>query len=465
MTMWNPDLKLFSGPRYLAIVSAISEAVERGHLKAGDKMPTHRDLADAVGVTTGTITRAYSEAAKRGLLVGETGRGTFVKANIFEDAFPSVSSDANEELIDFSLNIPPLSVGDPLGKALTDTLSSLAERPGLSALFGYQPAPGVERHRAAGATWVERSGLSTDTQQVLICTGALHAMTVVFSTITNPGDSVFTESLTYPGMKNLAHLLHLRLKGLATDDEGIIPEAFERACRLDSARVLYTIPTLQNPLGLVMSAARRREIADIAVEHNVAIVEDNVHSFMLPNPPPPLSSFAPDNSYYILSTSKSIAGGMRIGYLVAPPRMVDPLATTLRATVWMAAPLMAEIASEWILNGTADRLVEEKRAEASVRQSMAADALAGFQFDAHPLSFHLWLHLPEPWRSNEFCAQLRRRGVAVTPAEAFVPGREEPPHAVRVCVGAPRSRAQLEKGLGIIRSVLQETPDPCLSIL
>ncbi len=465
MTMWNPDLKLFSGPRYLAIVSAISEAVERGHLKAGDKMPTHRDLADAVGVTTGTITRAYSEAAKRGLLVGETGRGTFVKANIFEDAFPSVSSDENEELIDFSLNIPPLSVGDPLGKALTDTLSSLAERPGLSALFGYQPAPGVERHRAAGATWVERSGLSTDTQQVLICTGALHAMTVVFSTITNPGDSVFTESLTYPGMKNLAHLLHLRLKGLATDDEGIIPEAFERACRLDSARVLYTIPTLQNPLGLVMSAARRREIADIAVEHNVAIVEDNVHSFMLPNPPPPLSSFAPDNSYYILSTSKSIAGGMRIGYLVAPPRMVDPLATTLRATVWMAAPLMAEIASEWILNGTADRLVEEKRAEASVRQSMAADALAGFQFDAHPLSFHLWLHLPEPWRSNEFSAQLRRRGVAVTPAEAFVPGREEPPHAVRVCVGAPRSRAQLEKGLGIIRSVLQETPDPCLSIL
>ena len=465
MTMWNPDLKLFSGPRYLAIVSAISEAVERGHLKAGDKMPTHRDLADAVGVTTGTITRAYSEAAKRGLLVGETGRGTFVKANIFEDAFPSVSSDENEELIDFSLNIPPLSVGDPLGKALTDTLSSLAERPGLSALFGYQPAPGVERHRAAGATWVERSGLSTDTQQVLICTGALHAMTVVFSTITNPGDSVFTESLTYPGMKNLAHLLHLRLKGLATDDEGIIPEAFERACRLDSARVLYTIPTLQNPLGLVMSAARRREIADIAVEHNVAIVEDNVHSFMLPNPPPPLSSFAPDNSYYILSTSKSIAGGMRIGYLVAPPRMVDPLATTLRATVWMAAPLMAEIASEWILNGTADRLVEEKRAEASVRQSMAADAFAGFQFDAHPLSFHLWLHLPEPWRSNEFSAQLRRRGVAVTPAEAFVPGREEPPHAVRVCVGAPRSRAQLEKGLGIIRSVLQETPDPCLSIL
>jgi DNA-binding transcriptional MocR family regulator len=463
--MWSPDLRVFSGPRYLAIVSAIGDAVERGHLKAGDKMPTHRDLADTLGVTTGTITRAYSEAAKRGLLVGETGRGTFVKANIFEDAFPSVSSTEDEELIDFSLNIPPLSVGDSLGKALTGTLSGLAARPGLSALLGYQPALGLKRHRAAGAAWVARSGLTVDTEQVLICTGALHAMTVVFSTLTRPGDSVFTESLTYPGMKNLAHLLHLRLKGLPTDDQGIIPETFERACRVESTRILYTIPTLQNPLGTVMPEARRREIAAIAVRHNVAIVEDNVHSFMLPNPPPPLSSFAPENSYYILSTSKSIAGGMRIGYLVAPERMVEPLATSLRATVWMAAPLMAEIASEWILDGTANRLVEQKRAEAAARQSIAAAALAGFHFDAHPLSFHLWLHLSEPWRSNEFSAQLRRRGVAVTPAEAFVPGREEPPHAVRVCIGAPRSRAQLEKGLGIIRSVLQETPDPCLSIL
>ena len=84
---------------------------------------------------------------------------------------------------------------------------------------------------------------------------------------------------------------------------------------------------------------------------------------------------------------------------------------------------------------------------------------------AHPLSFHLWLHLPEPWRGNEFAAQLRRRGVAVTPSEAFVPGRVEAPHAVRVCLGAPRCRAHLEAGLAVVREVLHSTPDPSLSIL
>lgn len=310
-----------------------------------------------------------------------------------------------------------------------------------------------------------RARIEARAEQILVCSGALHAMTVVFSTLTKPGDTIFTESLTYPGMKNIAHLLNLRLQGLRVDAEGILPDAFDEACRRGDGKVLYTIPTIHNPLGTKMPEARRREIAQVAAAHGVQIVEDDVHSFMLPSPPPPLSSFAPENSYYILSMSKSIAGGMRVGYLLAPERMVEPLATSVRATVWMAAPLMAEIASEWIKDGTADRLVEQKRAEAAARQEIARRALHGFEFEAHPFSFHLWLHLPPPWRSNEFTAQLRRHGVAVTSSEAFVPAREEAPHAVRVCLGAPRSRAQLEKGLAIIRKVLQDSPDPYLSVL
>jgi DNA-binding transcriptional MocR family regulator len=463
--MWNPDLSRYDGPRYVAIVEAIAEDIESGRLKPGAQMPTHRDLAGRLGVNTGTITRAYAEAARRGLLVGETGRGTFVKGGALGDAFPAHASPEEDGLIDLSLNIPPLSVSDLLGQALSDTLGGLSTRRGLSGLMGYQPAEGAQRHRAAGAEWVARAGLEARPRQTIVCNGALHAMTVVFATLTKPGDAVFTESLTYPGMLNLANLLGLRLQGLPTDDDGIIPEAFDEACRRDPARVLYAIPTIQNPLGTVMPEARRREVAAVATEHGVAIVEDDVHSFMLPEPPRPLASFAPENSYFILSTSKSIAGGLRIGYLVAPERMVEPLAATLRTTVWMAPPLMAEIAAEWIRDGTAERLVEQKRAEAVARQSIAAHALEGFEFDAHPLSFHLWLHLPEPWRSNEFSAHLRRRGVAVTPSEAFVPGRVEAPHAVRVCLGAPRCRVHLEEGLAVVREVLQGTPDPSLSIL
>src|SRR5215210_3831417 len=272
MTMWTPDLSRYGGPRYAAIVEAIAEDVELGRLKPGDQMPTHRDLANHIGVTTGTITRAYSEAARRGLLVGETGRGTFVKGNLFDESLSAPSSEDDEGLVDLSLNIPPLPAGDPLGQALARTLSDLSARRGISALLGYQPAAGSDRHRAAGAEWVARSGLRARPQQILVCNGALHAMTVVFSTLCRPGETVFTESLTYPGMKNLANLLNLRLQGLPTDGEGIVPEAFEEACRGGAARVLYTTPTVQNPLGTLMTEGRRREVAAIAAAHEVAVV-------------------------------------------------------------------------------------------------------------------------------------------------------------------------------------------------
>ena len=465
MTMWSPNLSEAAGPRYIAIVEAIVADIGEGRLKPGQQMPTHRDLANHLGVTTGTITRAYSEAARRGLLVGETGRGTFVRSNLVYDAFPAPSSTEDDTLLDLSLNIPPICVGDPVGKALAKTLGCLSQRSGLSALLAYQSTTGIERHRSVAASWISRSGLKARPEQVLICSGALHAMTVVLTTLTNPGDTVFTEALTYPGMKNLAHLLHLRLHGLPVDDQGILPGPFEEACQRGVAKVLYTIPTIQNPLGTVMPETRRREIAAIAARHHIEIIEDDVHSFMLPNPPPALSLFAPEHSYYILTTSKSLAGGMRIGYLFAPERMVAALATSLRATVWMAAPLMAEIASEWISDGTADGLIEQKRLEASARQEIASRALKGFKFNAHPFSFHLWLQLPEQWCRNEFLAQLKRRGVIVTAPEAFVPGRDEVPHAVRVCLGSPRTRGELESGLGIIREVLQDNPSPSLSIL
>jgi DNA-binding transcriptional MocR family regulator len=464
--MWNPDLTKQTGARYLAIADAIAEDIEHGRLRPGEQMPTHRELASRLSVTVGTITRAYAEAQRRGLLVGETGRGTYVREDLFADAFPAVQIAADDDsIIDLSLNIPPVAPGDQLGQQLAATLLSLSGRPNLSTLMGYHSPIGAERHRAAGAAWISRSGLKAEAGRVLITSGALHAMTVVFSTLTKPGDTVLTDSLTYPGMKNLAHLLHLRLQGLGADEHGITPEAFERACRGGTARVLYTIPTIHNPLGTVMPEERRRELAEIAELYDISLVEDDVHSFMLEQPPLPLSAFAPERSYYILTTSKSIAGGMRIGYLLAPERMVDRLATSLRATVWMAAPLMAEIVSEWIRDGTAERLVEQKRKEARARQEIAKRIFHGLRFRAHPLSFHLWLELPEPWRSDEFIAHARRRNILVTPPEAFVPGREEAPHAVRVCLGAPRTRLQLEKGLKTIREILHSSPKPNLSII
>jgi DNA-binding transcriptional MocR family regulator len=462
MTIWEPELAARPGPRYLAIADALADDVGAGRLRPGTRLPTHRDLADTLGVTIGTVSRGYAEAAHRGLVSGEVGRGTFVRSAGTEHV------SAREPLlggVDLSVNHPPIGEEERRGEPLAKALAQLARRRDLAGLLAYPPDGGSAEHRAAGAAWITRAGLRASPEQVLVSSGSQHGMTAVFTALLRPGDLVLTEALTYPGMKALASLLHLRLQGLPMDEHGLRPDAFQAACRGGAPKALYCVPTLHNPTTAVMPETRRKEIAAIARAHGIAIVEDDVHARLHPDPPAPLASFAPELSCYLTGTAKNLAPGLRIGFLLAPPQLVPRIAAGIRATTWMAAPLMAEIAARWIADGTAEQIVRRKRVEAAARQRLARAVLGRFSYQAQETAYHLWLLLPEPWRSETFAEAARRRGVLVTPAQAFVVGRMATPHAVRVCLGAPAEREGVEKGLRVLAEILETTPDASLTVV
>jgi DNA-binding transcriptional MocR family regulator len=204
-----------------------------------------------------------------------------------------------------------------------------------------------------------------------------------------------------------------------------------------------------------MPAERRAEIVAVARAHGLALVEDDVHGLLPESRPAPLAALAPERTYYLTSTSKTLAPGLRIAYVKAPAAMVPRLEAALRATTWAVAPLTAAVASEWIRDGTADALVEARRAEARVRQAIARERLDGADYDTHPEAYYLWLRLPEPWRADSLVAEARARGVVLTPAEAFTVGRGPVPHAVRVCTGAARTRESLARGLSVVSELLR----------
>jgi DNA-binding transcriptional MocR family regulator len=457
VTIWVPEIAARPGPRYLAIADAITEDLDHGRLKPGSRLPTHRDLADRLGVTVGTVSRGYAEAARRGLLSGEVGRGTFVRQWSSQLAVLGSRSLSVGE-IDLSVNHPPLSFSQTHRHTLQETLASLARREDLSSLLGYPPDGGTPDHREAGAVWIRRVGLEAPPEQVLVCSGSQHALATVFASLLKPGDLVLTEALTYPGMKAAASLLHLRLQGLPMDEDGLRPDAVEAACRNGGARALYCVPTIQNPTTSVMPERRRREIAEIATTHGLWIVEDDIHALLPEERPLPITAFAPERSYYLTSTSKTLAPGLRVGYILAPRGAAERIAAAIRAITWASAPLMAEIASTWIRDGTADSIVRERRREASARQSLARAALGSAEIQAHPQGYHLWLRLPQPWRSDNFTAEARRRGVKVTPSETFAVERGLAPDAVRVCLGVPSTRGELEKGLQLLAQTLGASP-------
>lgn len=457
MTKWAPSIEGRSGPRYAAIVRALEEGIRKGELGPGDRLPPQRELADALDLALGTVTRAYAEARERGLVEATVGRGTFVRPGA-GGARAGPGARLDRELVDLSLLTTPILEEERWPERLQEAVAELASRSELHDLLGYQRHEGVARHRRGAARWLQRAGLDASPAEVLVTGSAQHGAVAALSVLTRPGDTVLAEKLTNPGLKDAASWLHLKLHGLPCDQDGLLPEAFEAACRSGIARVLYTMPTYQNPTARTVPEARRRELARVATEHGVAVVEDGVHALLAEEAPAPLTAHLPDHGYFLTSHSKTLAPSVRVGYLRAPPAAHQELAAALRATLWMPSPLLAEIATGWIDDGTADRLLEAKRAEARARQSVAGEALEGFRYAAGASSHHLWLRLPEGWHAESFVEESRRRGVAVTSPRAFLAGQVTTPRAVRLCLGAARDRESLRQGLEVIRGMLEEGP-------
>lgn len=461
MTILNLRIENRPGPKYRAIAAALAEAISEGTLAPGDKLPTQRDLAWQLGVTVGTVSRAYAEIERRGLLSGEIGRGTYVRKGSALSDLP-MRPRAPEELIDLTLNFPAPGSEREMLKA---ALAAISSDPRSGELMDYQPDAGLPAHRAAGAAWIARRGWQVEPDNVIVSAGAQHGILSSLAALTRPGDRILTERLTYQGVKPASSMLGLRLEGLPMDEEGLNPEAFERAVGETGARILYCMPTLHNPTTVTMSEARKKEIAAIAMQHDVLIIEDDIYGILLKAPgPAPLACYAPQNTIYVTSLSKAIAPGLRIGYVVPPANIVEHIGSAVRASCWMAAPLMAEVATRWILEGQADAILDNHRMVAETRRLRAVSILEGATIDAPTGSLHVWLHLPDPWRAAEFVDVCRKRGVAVASAETFAVGRGDIPHAVRICLGTPREEAILDAGLNVVAELLSNA-DASLSMI
>jgi len=443
MTIWLPELPRGKGPVYRALADAVEQAVEAGVLGAGSRLPPQRVLARSLGVTVMTVTRAYREAARRGLVEATVGRGSFVRR-------PGAGPPGQEA--DLATNVVQ---GPDLGRPGPALAAAVAA--GVAAA-AYRPPSGSERHRSAGAAWLARSGLAVRPDQVQVTVGAQHGLFLALAALTRPGDAVLAEELTYHGLRGVARLLHLRLEAVRLDRSGLDPEDLARAARRARARVCVCLPNFQNPTGTVMPLARRREVVEVARRRDLTLIEDDVYGFLLPAPPPPLAALAPERTFHATGTSKSLSPALRVGYLVAPDAYRDALAGLIGATVWGASAPAAEIVASWIEQGVADRIVAHKRSLVDVRQRAARRALKGLRGASHPASPHLWVPVPPRWPAEELVAAAGAQGIRLLGPSAFWLRAGPAPAAVRVCLGAAPDAATLEGALVRLRALAAGAP-------
>jgi len=462
MTNWLPDLSRGSGPVYMRLADSIESAIASGALPAGGKLPPQRNLAYDIGVTIGTIGRAYALVHERGLVAGEVGRGTYVldrtQVAPNEQADPLTLSLGGTRAIDAPPNkirfdttaAPDLGQGKIVGGILGEIGEQhMAE---VSSYSRHFPANWF----TAGRLWLARNGWTPDAENIVPTLGVHAAAIAVISAMSAPGDKIVFENLSYTQVSRSARILGRRTIIVDSDEHGVIPDDFERVCHQQHPKIAFLMPTAHNPTLATMPAERRVAIADIARRHGVWLIEDDLYGGMTGDDAPLLASLAPERTFLVNGLSKSVAAGVRGGWVACPPHFAQRIKVTHKMITGGLPFILAETAARLVESGEAERIRAACVKELASRQAVVREHLGGFDFVSHPHVPFLWLKLPEPWLSGTFKNAAYQEGVLVDDEDEFKAARSERVfHRVRVAFSSPGGSAELAKGMMILRRLLE----------
>lgn len=469
MTNWLPDLEKGSGPLYVRLADRIESDIDAGTLAAGAKLPPQRDLAFDLGVTIGTVGRAYALARQRGLVNGEVGRGTYIvgreeRSPPSAGRTPGKGATARIEFAGTRAILP-----EP-GTIMMD--SSAAPEVGQSAVLEqilldinrshpHEIASYSRTHPRtwleAGSRWAACGGWQPTSDTVVPTAGAHAGIVAVLAAMTSPGDRIAFEGLTYSSFARTTSLLGRRAIIVDSDEEGVLSEDFERLCAQCHPKILFLMPSMRNPTLGILPDARRREIVEIARRYNVWLIEDGVYGAMIENQSTPLAAMAPERTFHVTSLSKAIAAGVRGGYVICPPAYVQRILTAHKMAAGGLIFLLAELAARLVLSGAADDIRDRVRAVVAEREALARDLFSGFEFRSHPRVPFVWMKLPEPWLSGTFKNAAFQNNVLIDDEDEFKPARTDKVyHRVRIGFTAPKTVEEVRTGFEAIRRLLAE---------
>lgn len=462
MTNWLPDLQQGKGPIYVRLADQIESAIASGTLPAGAKLPPQRNLAFDLGITIGTVSRAYALVHERGLVSGEVGRGTFVRDR------HGAPPEANLDPVAAAL-VGTRPMAPPPGKIRFDSTAApdigqgAALQEHIAAILKDHPSDIASYTRSfpdhwfeAGARWLAKGDWTPAPRDIVPTLGAHAGIMAVLTAITSPGDKVVFEHLTYSQASRAAGLTGRRTILVDSDEQGVIPADFERVCAQQHPKVAFLMSSSQNPTLATLPLARRQAIADVARRHSVWLIEDDLYGAMSGEPLAPLAQLCPERTFFVGSLSKSVAAGVRGGWVACPPHFAQRVRIAHKMMTGGMPFLLAELCARLVLSGDAFQIRARCVAEIGAREAIAREQFQGFDFVSRPAVPFLWLALPEPWLSGTFKNAALTEGVLIDDEDEFKAGRSEKVmHRVRISFSSPLSRDEVRAGFLTLRRLLE----------
>lgn len=415
---------------YRRIADVLAQEIASGALRPGERLPPQREFAYQRRMASSTAARVYAELARRGLVTGEVGRGTFVSSPLSRQP-PALTEPAGSD-IDLSLNFP---ITEGQTTLLHSSLRTLLRDTTLEQISRPIGTRATMQARAIAAAFMARGRWRPEAEAILFTGNGRQAIAAALSALAPPGGRFGVEALTYPVLKGLAARLGITLIPIACDAEGMSPEALRRTLASTSLNGIYVQPSLHNPLGVTMSVNRRKQMAAALEDANLTAIEDGVYGFLVDEEP--LARYAPDRIVLVDSLSKRIAPGATLGILVAPRPLREGLTASVRSGAWAAAGLPLALGLQLMSDGAADEIGACKRDDARSRHGLACRVLTHFHLQGDPRAYHIWAGLPDRWRAEAFALAAANQGISVVPAGAFAVSPGHSPNAVRLALSSP----------------------------
>ncbi|MGB7269257.1 MAG: PLP-dependent aminotransferase family protein [Albidovulum sp.] len=458
--IWLPDLAQFDGPKYQALARALREAIRSGALESGARLPPVRELSWALSITPGTVSRAYQIATQEGLLEATVGRGTFVASKPMRLGLLPLTLSENDE------NFPPIKNAGSVdlrspqlpevgqGAAMSAVLAQMVGRIGQEDL----EYPGLRRDiplRQAMADWLSLRELGPyGADDIALTLGGQNGIGITLQCCLR-GDRphIYCEELAYPGFRRAVRLNRGEVVPVMLDAEGMLPEALDAACRRYGGRVVCVTPEAQNPTTARMSLERRQAIVEVAVHHDLQIIEDECYS-VAESALPSLRALAPDRVWHISSISKSLSAGLRFGAIVAPTGLGEAARLAAQHNYFSLPRLVTDVVLSLLRSGEAHKLRSKVQAVIERRLELTLNILGRHDLRwQRGLSF-VWLPMPSGWRASTFIREAESLGVLVRSADeyALVDGRA--PSAVRIALACGIPEAQFTDALARLAGLL-----------
>jgi DNA-binding transcriptional MocR family regulator len=363
-------------------------------------------------------------------------------------AQPLITQEVFFAVIDFQFNYPLIGTEAALISAALRKHEPKSVASRSDAQFA-----GTMEHRKVAASHLSRENFTIPPSCVFLCAGGHAAISTAFASASLDGSAIAVDEITYPHFRAMAAEHHIKLIASAGDDDGMLPDALAEAATVHGVKAVYLMPTVHNPLGTVMSSARRLALANIIRQHTLFLIEDDAYRFLEPAGPAPISFLIPESSFYIFSFSKPISPDLRVAYALIPERLsanAEDLIAQINSGISFS---FAEALTSLVVDGTVPRLIAEKQALGHERQALISSSLSGLKIRAHRNGFHSWIELPERTDAAAFCSACEAKGVLIGSGARYGNGGPAALRYVRLAVGNERNLDRIIEGLATVNLI------------